>query len=103
MLQAMRLKHSCQGGVLHPRLEVHVFGITNHPPAYAVLCVAQSEREPFIQESRSVRFYGTLISGNDLFKEILSPFSLLSCPRLEGTPACPEIAPSSNIFVDAIL
>jgi hypothetical protein len=74
MLQVMRLKRSCQEEVLHPRLEVHVFGITNHPQAYAVLCVAQSEPEPFIPESCSDRFYSSLTSSNDLFKEIISPF-----------------------------
>ena len=57
MLQVMRLKRSCHEGVLHPRLEVHVFGITNHPQAYAVLCVAESEREPFISKPCSDRFY----------------------------------------------
>jgi hypothetical protein len=60
MLQVMRLMRSCHEGVLHPRLEVHVFGITNHPQAYAVLCVAQSEREPFTPETCSARFYTAL-------------------------------------------
>jgi hypothetical protein len=52
---------------------------------------------------RSPHVFTPLISSKDLPKEIISPFFSLTIYPLEGTPACPEIAPSSNIFVDAIL